>query len=324
MRIELNGEPRELSEAATVADAACAAGADGAARGVAIALDGEVIPRAAWGSTPLPEGAKVEVLAAIQGGADGWELGGRAWTSRLIAGTGGFRSLEQIERALEASGAEIVTVALRRIDPHAKGSVLDLLDRLGLFALPNTAGCYTARDAIRTARLAREAFETDWIKLEVIGDDRTLFPDAVELLGAAEALVGEGFTVLPYTNDDPILARRLEEAGCAAVMPLGSPIGSGAGIRNPANIAIIAERAAVPVVLDAGIGTASDAALAMELGCDAVMAASSIFGAADPTAMATALRLAVEAGHAAHAAGRIPRRAHAEASTPERGMPELS
>jgi thiazole synthase len=272
----------------------------------------------------LVEGSKVEVLAAIQGGAEGWELGGRAWTSRLIAGTGGFRSLEQMERALEASGAEIVTVALRRIDPDAKGSVLDVLDRLGLFALPNTAGCYTARDAVRTAQLAREAFETDWIKLEVIGDDRTLFPDAVELLGAAETLVAEGFTVLPYTNDDPILARRLEEAGCAAVMPLGSPIGSGAGIRNPYNIAIIAERASVPVVLDAGIGTASDAALAMELGCDAVMAASSIFGAADPPAMATALRLAVEAGHSAHSAGRIPRRTHAEASTPEQGLPELS
>ena len=195
-----------------------------------------------------------------------------------------------MEEALRASGAEIVTVALRRIDPGAKGSVLDVLDRLGLFALPNTAGCFTARDAVRTARLAREAFETDWIKLEVIGDDRTLYPDAVELLDAAETLVGEGFTVLPYTNDDPILARRLEEAGCAAVMPLGSPIGSGAGIRNPYNVAIIAERAGVPVILDAGIGTASDAALAMELGCDAVMAASSIFGAEDPAAMATALR----------------------------------
>jgi thiazole synthase len=253
-----------------------------------------------------------------------WELGGRRWSSRLIAGTGGFRSLEQMEEALAASGAEIVTVALRRIDPAAKGSVLDVLDRLGLFALPNTAGCFTARDAVRTARLAREAFETDWIKLETIGDDRTLYPDAVELLDAAETLVGEGFTVLPYTNDDPILARRLEQAGCAAVMPLGSPIGSGAGIRNPYNIAIITERSEVPVVLDAGIGTASDAALAMELGCDAVMAASSIFGAEDPAAMARALRGAVEAGHAARRAGRIPRRTHAEASTPEEGLPELS
>jgi thiazole synthase len=322
MRIELNGEPHEMTDGSCLADAARTAGAEGA-HGVAVALDGEVVPHAEWAATPLAEGSKVEVLAAIQGGAEGWELGGRAWTSRLIAGTGGFRSLEQMERALEASGAEIVTLALRRIDPDAKGSVLDVVERLGLTVLPNTAGCYTARDAVRTARLAREAFETDWIKLEVIGDDRTLFPDAVELLDAAETLVGEGFTVFPYTNDDPILARRLEEAGCAAVMPLGSPIGSGAGIRNPYNVAIIAERTAVPVVLDAGIGTASDAALAMELGCAAVMAASSIFGAEDPVAMATALRLGVEAGHAARLAGRIPRRTHAEASTPEQGLPDL-
>jgi thiazole synthase len=324
MRIELNGEPRELSAGATLADAVRESGAEAEARGVAVALEGEVVPRAEWAATPLAEGHSVEVLAAIQGGADTWELGGRRWSSRLIAGTGGFRSLEQMEEALIAAGAEIVTVALRRIDPAAKGSVLDVLDRLGLFALPNTAGCFTARDAVRTARLAREAFETEWIKLEVIGDDRTLYPDAVELLAAAETLVGEGFTVLPYTNDDPILARRLEEAGCAAVMPLGSPIGSGAGIRNPYNIAILAERATVPVILDAGIGTASDAALAIELGCDAVMAASSIFGAEDPPAMARALRGAVEAGQAARQAGRIPRRTHAEASTPEEGLPELS
>jgi thiazole synthase len=325
MRIELNGEPRELPDGATLADAVRTSGIDGGARGVAVALDGEVVPRAEWDATALAEGRSVEVLAAIQGGAaDTWELGGRQWSSRLIAGTGGFRSLEQMEAALAASGAEIVTVALRRIDPAAKGSVLDVLDRLGLFALPNTAGCFTARDAVRTARLAREAFETDWIKLEVIGDDRTLYPDAVELLDAAETLVGEGFTVLPYSNDDPILARRLEGAGCAAVMPLGSPIGSGAGVRNPYNIAIVTEGAEVPVILDAGVGTASDAALAMELGCAAVMAASSIFGAEDPTAMAGALRAGVEAGHAARRAGRIPRRTHALASTPEQGLPDLS
>jgi thiazole synthase len=324
MRIELNGAPRELPDAASLADAVRESGAGRGARGVAVALDGEVVPRAEWERTPLREGQSVEVLAAIQGGAETWELGGREWGSRLIAGTGGFRSLEQMEQALSAAGTEIVTVALRRIDPAAGGSVLDVIDRLGLFALPNTAGCFTARDAVRTARLAREAFQTDWVKLEVIGDDRTLYPDAVELLDAAEQLVADGFTVLPFSNDDPILARRLEEAGCAAVMPLGSPIGSGAGIRNPYNVAIIAERASVPVVLDAGIGTASDAALAMELGCDAVMAASSIFGAEDPTAMARALRAAVEAGHAARGAGRIPRRTHAEASTPYQGLPDLS
>jgi thiazole synthase len=324
VRIELNGEPLELDDGATLEVAVRESGVGGETRGVAVAVDGEVVPRAEWGSTALAEGQRVEVLAAIQGGAETWELGGRQWSSRLIAGTGGFRSLEQMEEALAASGAEIVTVALRRIDPAAKGSVLDVLDKLGLFVLPNTAGCFTARDAVATARLAREAFETDWIKLEVIGDDRTLYPDAVELLDAAETLVGEGFTVLPYTNEDPILARRLEDAGCAAVMPLGSPIGSGAGIRNPYNLAIVAERAGVPVILDAGVGTASDAALAMELGCSAVMAASSIFGAEDPAAMAAALRAGVEAGHAARRAGRIPRRTHAEASTPEEGLPELS
>ena len=328
MRIELNGELHELAEGATLAEAARAAGAPEDRRGVAVALDGEVIPRGEWEGTMLRDGQAVEVLAAIQGGAPEadptWELGDRQWTSRLIAGTGGFRSLEQMEEALAAAGTEIVTVALRRIDPAAEGSVLDVIDRLGLFALPNTAGCYTARDAVRTAKLAREAFETDWIKLEVIGDDRTLYPDAVELLDAAEQLVADGFTVLPYTNDDPILARRLEEAGCAAVMPLGSPIGSGAGIRNPYNIAIITERASVPIVLDAGIGTASDAALAMELGCDAVLAASAIFGAEDPPAMAAALRGAVTAGRAARQAGRIPQRTHAEASTAYKGIPDLS
>jgi thiazole synthase len=324
MRIELNGEPAELADSATLAEAALAAGAPESRRGVAIALDGEVVPRSEWGSTPLREGAAVEVLAAIQGGAETWTLGDREWSSRLIAGTGGFRSLEQMEAALAAAGTEIVTVALRRIDPTQQGSVLDVIDKLGLFALPNTAGCYTARDAVRTAKLAREAFGTDWIKLEVIGDDRTLFPDAVELVQAAEQLVGDGFTVLPYTNDDPILARRLEGVGCAAVMPLGSPIGSGAGIRNPYNIAIITERAEVPVILDAGIGTASDAALAMELGCSAVLAASAIFGAAEPTTMARALRAAVESGHLARAAGRIPQRTYAEPSTAYEGIPDLS
>jgi thiazole synthase len=260
-----------------------------------------------------------EPAAAI----DSWELGGRTWGSRLIVGTGGFRSLDDLDQAVEASGAEIVTVALRRVDPLAKGSVLDVIDRAGAFALPNTAGCYTARDAVRTARLAREAFESEWIKLEVIGDDRTLFPDAVELVEASETLVEEGFTVLPYTNDDPILARRLEEAGCAAVMPLGSPIGSGMGIRNPYNVQIIIERARVPVILDAGIGTASDAALAMELGCDGVLLSSSVARAEDPVRMAAAMRSAVEAGYAARLAGRIPRKLHAQPSTPDEGLPEL-
>ena len=253
-----------------------------------------------------------------------FRLGGREWRSRLIAGTGGFRSHEQLELALAASGAELVTVALRRHDPAQRGSLLAIIERLGMFVLPNTAGCYTASDAVKTARLAREAFETDWIKLEVIGDDRTLFPDGVDLLRAAEELVADGFVVLPYTNDDPILAKRLEAVGCAAVMPLGSPIGSGMGIRNPVNIALIVEGAGVPVVLDAGIGTASDAAYAMELGCDAVLVASAISRSAEPELMASAIRKAVEAGSEARHAGRIPRKLHAVASSAEIGLADLS
>jgi thiazole synthase len=241
--------------------------------------------------------------------------------SRLILGTGGFANHEVLAGALQASGTELCTVALRRLDPSSRGSILDVLREVGVTVLPNTAGCFTARDAIVTAQLAREAFATDWIKLEVIGDDWTLLPDAVELLAAAEALVDDGFTVLPYTTDDPVLARRLEDLGCAAVMPLGSPIGSGMGIRNPYNIAIIVERAGVPVILDAGVGTASDAALAMELGCDAVLCASAISRAHDPVAMAQAIRLGVQSGLIARGAGRIPHRHYAQASTPDEGLP---
>jgi thiazole synthase len=248
-------------------------------------------------------------------------IAGRELSSRLILGTGGFTNHDVLAQALAASGTELCTVALRRLEPGARGSILDVLTDAGVQILPNTAGCFTARDAVVTAQLAREALESDWIKLEVIGDDRTLLPDAVELVQAAETLVDDGFVVLPYTTDDPVLARRLEAAGCAAVMPLGSPIGSGMGIRNPYNISIIVERAEVPVVLDAGVGTASDAALAMELGCDAVLCASAISRAHDPVAMARAIRLAVESGALARGAGRIPRRLHAEASTPKEGMP---
>src|SRR5436305_3740044 len=260
------------------------------------------------------------VQAALE---DPLVIAGRTFGSRLLLGTGGFPRLETLAAAIRASGTEIVTVALRRIDPGQRGSLVDVIDEAGVELLPNTAGCYTARDAVATARLAREAFATDWIKLEVIGDDRTLLPDAPELLEAAEELVTEGFVVLPYTNDDPILARRLEDVGCAAVMPLGSPIGSGMGIRNPYNLQIMRERVSVPLILDAGVGTASDAALAMELGCDGVLCASAIARARDPRAMAHAIRTAVEAGRAARLAGRIPRRLYAEASTPEIGLPDL-
>jgi thiazole synthase len=259
----------------------------------------------------------------MSGVSDPLTIAGRTFGSRLLLGTGGFRSLEEMGAALRASGSELVTVALRRVDPAQRGSIMDVLADAGVEVLPNTAGCYTARDAIVTAQLAREAFETNWVKLEVIGDDRTLLPDAPELLEAAEALVDDGFVVLPYTTDDPILARRLEDVGCAAVMPLGSPIGSGMGIRNPYNIEIIVDRAGVPVILDAGIGTASDAALALELGCDAVLCASAISRAHDPVAMARAIRKAVEAGRLARGAGRIPRRLYAEASTPDAGLPDF-
>ena len=249
-------------------------------------------------------------------------IAGRTLRSRLILGTGGFANHEILAAALQASQTGLCTVALRRLDPNAS-SILDVLDGAGVAVLPNTAGCFTARDAVVTAKLAREAFETAWIKLEVIGDDRTLLPDAPELLDAAEQLVDDGFVVLPYTTDDPVLARRLEDVGCAAVMPLGSPIGSGMGIQNPYNLSILIERAGVPVILDAGVGTASDAALAMELGCDAVLCASAISRAHDPVAMARAIAAATEAGRLARGAGRIPRRRYAEASTPDVGVPDL-
>ena len=250
-------------------------------------------------------------------------IAGRELRSRLILGTGGFPRMETLAEAIRLSGTELVTVAMRRIDPQSPHSLADVLRVCGVDVLPNTAGCFTARDAVLTAGLAREAFETDWIKLEVIGDERTLLPDAPELLSAAEQLVAQGFTVLPYTTDDPVLARRLEDLGCAAVMPLGSPIGSGMGIRNTYNIQLIVERAGVPVILDAGVGTASDAALAMELGCDAVLCASAISRAQDPQAMARAIRAGVEGGRLARLAGRIPRRLHAEASSSFEGLAEL-
>ena len=251
---------------------------------------------------------------------DSWHLGSLKLTSRLIVGTGGAPSLDVLGRVLAASGTELTTVAMRRVGSTGEGSLIGTVQAAGVALVPNTAGCHTAAEALLTARLAREALETDLVKLEVVADDATLLPDPVELLDAAQLLVADGFTVLPYTNDDPVLALRLEEAGCAAVMPLGAPIGSGLGIRNPHNIAMITERASVPVILDAGIGTASDAALAMELGCAGVLVASAITRAADPELMAGAMALAVEAGRAAALAGRIPRRWHAVASSPVSGL----
>jgi thiazole synthase len=243
-------------------------------------------------------------------------IAGRTFGSRLILGTGGAPNLTVLEQALVASGTELTTVAMRRVDAEGGTGVLDLLAGLHITPLPNTAGCRSAAEAVLTAQLAREALGTEWVKLEVIADERTLLPDALELVRAAEQLVDDGFVVLPYTNDDPVLSRRLEDTGCAAVMPLGSPIGTGLGISNPHNIEMIVASAGVPVILDAGIGTASDAALAMELGCEAVLLASAVTRAADPPAMAAAMAAAVTAGHLARHAGRIPKRFWARASSP--------
>jgi thiazole synthase len=254
--------------------------------------------------------------------ADTFEIAGRAYTSRLIVGTGKYRDFAETQRAVEASGAEMVTVAVRRVNITDPGqeSLLDYLDPKRYTILPNTAGCYTAEDAIRTCRLARAAGVGNLVKLEVIGDQRTLFPDVAATIEAAKVLVAEGFAVLPYINDDPIAAKKLEEIGCAAVMPLAAPIGSGLGIRNPYNIKIILEHSRVPVIVDAGVGTASDAAVALELGCDAVLMNTAIAGAKDPILMAEAMRLGVEAGRKAFLAGRIPRKLYATASSPIEGM----
>jgi thiazole synthase len=255
--------------------------------------------------------------------SDDFVLAGKRYRSRLIVGTGKYRDLAETCEALSRSGAEIVTVALRRIElKPGQPSLLDAIDPQRYALLPNTAGCYTAQEAIRTAHLARELGMTDFLKLEVIGDQRTLFPDNEETLQAAKVLVKEGFTVLPYIGDDPVLARKLEDAGCAAVMPLAAPIGSGLGIRNPHNLRIIMETVKVPVIVDAGVGTASDAAVAMELGCHAVLMNTGIAGARDPLLMAEAMRDAVIAGRKAFLAGRIPKKLHASASSPESGMIE--
>jgi len=253
---------------------------------------------------------------------DPFELAGKSFHSRLIVGTGKYRDFAETKRAVEASGAQIVTVAVRRVNitDTGKENLLDFLDPAHYTILPNTAGCYTADEAIRTARLAREAGIGTLVKLEVIGDQKTLFPDVVATIDAARVLVKEGFAVLPYINDDPIAAKKLEEIGCAAVMPLAAPIGSGLGIRNPYNIKIILEHSHVPVIVDAGVGTASDAAVAMELGCDAVLMNTAIAGAKDPILMAEAMRLAVDAGRKAFLAGRIARKLYATASSPIEGM----
>ena len=251
-----------------------------------------------------------------------FEIAGRRFSSRLIVGTGKYPSFEVMKKCHEASGAQIVTVAVRRLDLSAKGdaSLMHWIDRDRLVVLPNTAGCYTAEEAIRTCHLAEELGLSKWVKLEVLGDEKTLFPDVEETVRAANVLVKEGFTVFPYTSDDLITARKLQDAGCAAIMPLAATIGSGMGIRNPHNIRLILELARVPVIVDAGVGTASDAAIAMELGCDAVLMNTAIAGAKDPVRMAGAMKKAIEAGRDAYLAGRIPRKAYGTASSPVEGL----
>jgi thiazole synthase len=319
VRITVNGQPRAAAPGSSVASLLTSMGVDPAR--VAIERNEEVVPRKTWPEAVLREGDKIEIVSFVGGGSDGDSddpvLAGKRFKSRLLIGTGKYKSIEETRQALELSGAEIVTVALRRVDLSSGGpTVLDAIDRKKHTLLPNTAGCYTAEEAIRTCRLARELGMADMVKLEVIGDQQTLFPDGAGTLEAARVLVKEGFTVLPYCMDDPILAKKLEEVGCAAVMPLAAPIGSGLGIRNPYNIRIILERAKVPIIVDAGVGTASDAAVAMELGCDGVLMNTAVAGAKHPLLMAEAMREAVSAGRKAFRAGRIARKLYANASSP--------
>lgn len=325
LRITVNGAPQSTPTGTTVADLLTTLGIDPAR--VAVERNEDVVPRRSWAQAALAEGDRVEIVAFVGGGSgadvdeDPLVIGGRTFRSRLLVGTGKYASIEETRQALVLSGAEIVTVALRRVDlTPGKPNVLDAIDRTRMTILPNTAGCYTAEDAIRVCRLAKELGVGDMVKLEVIGDPETLFPDGDATLQAAKVLVKEGFIVLPYCMDDPILARKLEDAGCAAVMPLAAPIGSGLGIRNPYNLRIIQERARVPIIVDAGVGTASDAAVAMELGCDGVLMNTAIAGAQRPLLMAEAMRDAVIAGRKAYRAGRIPRKLYASASSPLDGV----
>jgi thiazole synthase len=328
LTIMLNGERYELAAPLTVAELLAHLAID--ARRVAVEHNLVVVKRTELGQTVVREGDSVEIVNFVGGGQhaygqgvmDSFRIADKTFTSRLIVGTGKYSSPSVMVKAHEASGAEMITVAVRRVNisDRSKESLLDYIDGAKFFLLPNTAGCYTADEAIRTARLGREAGLSNWVKLEVIGDERTLFPDNEALLEATRVLVREGFVVLPYTTDDPIVCRKLEDAGAAAVMPLGAPIGSGLGIQNPNNLRIIREFARVPLVVDAGVGTASDAALAMELGADAVLMNTAIAGAQDPVAMATAMKLAVQAGRLAYLSGRIPRKMYANASSPIEGM----
>jgi thiazole synthase len=329
MQVTINGESRPISAPQSVKALLETLGLD--SRKVAVELNREIVPRSAYDATAVADGDALEIVHFIGGGADGaavvsptdgFELAGRRFTSRLLVGTGKYKDFEETARAIEASGAEIVTVAVRRVniaDP-GKPMLVDYVNPKRYTYLPNTAGCYTADDAVRTLRLAREAGGWDLVKLEVLGDQKTLYPNMPETIAAAESLIKDGFKVMVYCSDDPIQAKRLEDMGCVAIMPLAAPIGSGLGVQNPVNIRLIVEAAQVPVLVDAGVGTASDAAIAMELGCDGVLMNTAIAEAKDPIRMARAMKLAIEAGRLAYLAGRMPKKRYADPSSPLAGL----
>ena len=322
MKISLNGAPHEVAGPLTLTALLAQLNID--PRRVAVEHNLTVVKRANYDTTHISDGDEIEIVNFVGGGSvnrDPLVIAGREFASRLIVGTGKYSSFQVMQRAHEAAGADMVTVAVRRVNisDRSRESLLDYIDTTKIALLPNTAGCYSAEDAVRTARLGREAGLSNWVKLEVIGDERTLLPDNEQLLAATTILVKEGFVVLPYTTDDPVVCRKLEDAGASAVMPLGAPIGSGLGIQNPNNIRIIREFSRVPMILDAGVGTASDATIAMELGADGVLMNTAIAEARDPIAMATSMKLAVQAGRLACQAGRMPKRMYASASSPLAG-----
>lgn len=329
MNIIINGDTRAIAPGVTLEGLLAELGID--RRKVAVERNLEIVPRSAYAQTTIGDGDRLEIVHFIGGGSPGAEtsldadplvVAGRSFRSRLIVGTGKYRDFPETAAALRAAGAEIVTVAVRRVnlsDP-TKPMLVDFVSPKEFTFLPNTAGCYSAEEAVRTLRLAREAGGWNLVKLEVLGDKISLYPDMIETLKASEMLIKDGFQVMVYTSDDPIMARRLEELGCCAIMPLGAPIGSGLGIQNPVNIRLIVEQARVPVIVDAGVGTASDATVAMELGCDGVLMNTAIAEAKDPIAMAKAMRLAVEAGKLAYRAGRMPKKRYADPSSPLAGM----
>ncbi len=326
MRVTVNGEQRSFDSILTVKQFLGRLGLD--SRKVAVERNLEIVPKSRYGEINVTDGDKLEIVHFIGGGApegedkDAFEVAGRRFSSRLLVGTGKYKDFEETKLAIEASGAEIVTVAVRRVNISDPGQpmLVDYVDPKKYTYLPNTAGCFSAMDAVRTLRLAREAGGWDLVKLEVLGDPKTLYPNMAETLEAAAVLIKEDFKVMVYCNDDPIAAKRLEDMGCAAIMPLGSLIGSGLGLLNPVNIALIKESVSVPVLVDAGVGTASDAAAAMELGCDGVLMNTAIAGAKDPIKMAQAMKLAVQSGRLAYLAGRMPKKQYADPSSPLAGL----